>query len=238
MKLRSLYSAAFAALALLATPLVSQAFVVGMPDNNDTITAIFGSGNPDSGWVSAEGGGAQTAFRFHERFTVNAGMTSAPNYTFNVGTEISLDFSFAAIGTAPDENELTDYVYMVYVDSDPSAAVNLGPGIPFTAFAADNSYGISTTGNGLGQEGPAFLAGATIGQNSQKVDWFGTGFTSAVPGDYVVAVTAAKAGSPGSVVAQSEGKLNVVAAVPEPSGTLLTGLAALGLMSKRKRSTK
>lgn len=222
----------------------ASAAVVGVDDPNDTIIAVYGGGNSNTGWVSAEGGGAQVALRAHERYTTNSGLTAAPNYSFLIGTQVSLDFSFAAIGNTADTDNLGDFQFVLYYDTNPTSIVDYGPGIVVTmnqpnGFGLDNSYGTAATANGDGQEGPTYLtATTTVGQNSQLPMWFG-GPTFLTPGEYAFAFEAVRlSDQPPATVARIEANINAVAPVPEPSGALLTGLSALGLMTRRKRTSK
>ena len=240
MKKSSLFTS-LAVIASLAIPIAtSNAAIVGTYDQNDTITAIYGGGNPDTGWVSAEGGGAQVALRAHQQYLVYAGLTPSPNYTFWTGTEISLDFSFAVNEAGVGSDNLDDFDFFLYYDTDPGPLVNFSSAIAVKAsapvgFGNDNSYGTSGTANGAGQEGPAFLPTATIGQNSQKPQWFG-GPTFLTEGEYAFAIEAVKPAIPNVAPAITVARAEIsITAVPEPSGAMLLGLTALGLISRRKR---
>ncbi len=142
---------------------------------NDTQVAIFGSGNPDTGWTTSNGGGVELSLRGKDRVS---GSTANVNgvYSYPTGTvppannravwnwEWNIDTGTATLGT---------YDYFLGIDTDPSAAIAFSYVDPLT-FWNDNSYGTSGTANGAGLEGPFGLFGSsTIAQQSQNLVFVG-----------------------------------------------------------------
>ncbi len=154
-------------LAVALTAIVPSLWAV---QYNQTITAIFGSGNPDSGWTTDTASGVTLGLRAKNRTTgstVNASgvysFATAPatrglwNYEFSINS-----------GTATlAQSGLT---FWLSADTDSSMGVSYSTISPLT-YWADNSYGNAGTGQGLGVEGTfAALGGAnTIAQNSQNI---------------------------------------------------------------------
>jgi hypothetical protein len=146
----------------------------------DTITAIYGTGNPDTGWTADTGGDLQLALRANLRvtggtptdgggtYTVptgNGGSATSPRATWNYEFSINSDTS---AGGAP----LTGYDFYLAADRDPSQCVDFRTSTvnPLTQWS-DNSYGKNTTPNGQGIEGPAATLATVnnVAQNSQNI---------------------------------------------------------------------
>jgi hypothetical protein len=139
---------------------------------NQNITAIFGSGNPNTGWTADTSNGIQLALRAKSRIdgsTTNAtGVYSFPvgpaprgawNYEFSINSDV-------AHGTDP----LSTYDYYISVDGDASQCIRYTT-VDALNYWSDNSYGNNSTANGQGAEGTAAMfAGANnIAQNSQNI---------------------------------------------------------------------
>ncbi len=206
---------------------------------NATETAIFGSGNPDNNWVETTSGGITVDLRFKERFTTNMPNDGAGTYSFNLGTSVNVEWSGSS-GTAP----LGQYIWMLSFDTDPSAA-SLWSSFP-VSLALDNSYGNSSTGNGLGVEGTyASLAGSnTLFQNSFRTGLFPFNLDSNINSSYDFAFTAYSVNDPNltTPIARAEATLefgNGASSVPDAGSTLgLLGLALGGMrLAKMKRGT-
>lgn len=142
---------------------------------NDTITAIFGSGNPDTGWVSDTGNGVQVAIRAKNRTDGSTPNNGAGVYSFATGTapastRARWNWEFSAnsdvLGTSGDS--LLDYTWLLSVDTDPSAATSFTTFNPF-AFYLDNELGNNSTANGAGVIDPFNLGLYNVGQNSQNI---------------------------------------------------------------------
>ena len=204
---------------------------IGTVNNNDTVTAIYGTGNPNGSWVTATTvDGVSVGLRLKERSTANYGTTDGlGGTTFMVGTHVNLDFT---VSSGP--NPLSGYKFNLSFDNDPSSAQNWIT-IDVTTMYTDNSFGTSSTPNGAGIEGTwATLAGSnTIAQNSQRSFWL------TIPGNpapnigiYDFALTAYIVANPSCPVAQSVSTLTVV---PEPSSSVALGVAAIGFAGLRRR---
>ena len=143
---------------------------------NDNITAIFGSGNPNTGWVSdTSAGGVQVAVRAKNRTDGTTPNNGAGTYNFPTGTAPSStrarwnwEFSANSDSTGSSGDSLTDYTWVLQVDTDPSAGVNFVSVNPFS-FWLDNELGNNSTANGAGVFDPFNLSGYNVGQNSQNI---------------------------------------------------------------------
>jgi hypothetical protein len=148
---------------------------------NDTITAIFGTGNPNGGWTSETGNNIQLALRAKNRTT---GDTTNVNgvYSFATGVDPSnaararWNFEFSINSNAaqnPGGPNLSSYVYLLSVDIDPTLGTNFITFNPVTGIP-DNAYGNNSTGNGAGTVGnaitsPGLQAANNIAQNSSNI---------------------------------------------------------------------
>ncbi len=144
---------------------------------NVNITAIFGGGNPDTGWTTGTGSGITLGLRGKNRDT---GATPQPTtlgvYEFATGvaanpTKAKWQWEFSINSGAG--NLSAHFDYYVRIDLDPSQCVNY-----FVANAlvdwTDNAYGNDLTPNGAGVNGTpatsaALAAANNIAQQSQNV---------------------------------------------------------------------
>jgi hypothetical protein len=199
--------------------------------NNDTVTSIYGSGNPNESWVTSTFEGITLGVRFKERGTINYGTTDTlGGTTFTVGTSINLDFTVSS-----GSSMLSEYKFILSVDSNPTVSQTWTT-IDITASYDDNSFGTSSTLNGAGTEGTwSALAGTnTVAQNSQRSFWLGiAGNPTPSNGVYHATLTAYSVGdvSFSTPIAQTVSKLNVI---PEPNSIAL-GLGGLALLGLRRR---
>lgn len=147
---------------------------------NQTITAIFGSGNPDTGWTTATGaGGIELGLRAKNR---DDGTT--PNvegiYSFPTGASANhpgralWNFEFSINVGA---QMFSMYDFYLGIDMDSGIGVNYVSSLinPLTLLG-DNSYGKAATGNGQGEEttfANAQIEGYTIAQNSLNIAFLG-----------------------------------------------------------------
>lgn len=221
-------------------PTRSEAVIIGTADYNDTITAIFGTGNPDGSWVSASASGTVAALRFRERFTTNMPNNGAGVFTFPLGTDVNFDFSLST-GTAP----LANYAFTLGVDNDPAFGVESY--IPFffdpVVVYGDNSYGNSGTLNGAGVEGNVTLALVnSVAQNSQRMGGFPFNTNLNSPGEYKNILSIYTKGAQPRLIAQTEATLILgerPAHVPDNSGTFALGsLAFIGLIAFKRLTTR
>jgi hypothetical protein len=229
---------------LLVTLLcVASAALLHADSYNQSITAIFGAGNPDTGWAADSGSGITLGLRGKNRDT-GATPNVAGLYTFATGlnaggTRALWNYEFSInSGTA----NLSFYDYFLGVDLDSSAGISYSYVNPFAAFN-DNSFGNSATLNGQGFEGPpagnSLLASSnSVAQNSQNIVFLGLNpFLNATynydlfavaKGDGIDGTRLANVGI--TVVVGSGG-----AAVPEAGTSVMllgASLAALGLLRR------
>ena len=211
---------------------------------NQTITAIYGSGNPDTGWVADSGNGITLGLRGKNRDT-GATPNVAGIYTFATGlsasgTKARWNYEFSIDSGTPT---LSTYDYFLGIDTDPSAGISYTYVDPFAAFN-DNSFGNSGTGNGLGFEGSAagnsLLANSNfIVQNSQNIVFLGLSPFLNATYNYDLFAVAKGEGVGGAHLADVA--MTVVvgsggAAVPESGSSVIllgAGLAALGLLRRK-----
>ena len=230
---------------LLALSALSPSLWAVSYDQN--ITAIFGTGNPNTGWTADSQNGLQLGLRAKARIggsTANVSGTysfaTAPatrglwNYEFSINSD-------SVNGTAP----LTSYDYYLAVDRDPSQGVLYSVVDPLAKWA-DNAYGNNSTANGAGTVGTATaLAGLNnVAQNSENIT-FSDYPGGALPLDpnatysyelYAVAkgtgVNGTKLADVGITVVVGNGG----AAVPDAASTCtLLGVAFTGLAALRRK---
>jgi hypothetical protein len=145
---------------------------------DQTITAIFGSGNPDTGWTTDTANGITLALRGKDRVTgstANSNGVYGPYATGVVPPNNNRAFwnwEFSINSGA--ENLSEDYDYYVAIDLDPSECVNYVVANALTNWS-DNSYGNDTTPNGQGVEGTAAVLASSnnIAQQSQNLVFVG-----------------------------------------------------------------
>jgi len=186
-----------------------------------TITAIYGSGNPDTGWTSTSNGDIQLALRAKARNdTAIAGTT--PNdglgtYSFPVfeGARGPFNYEFSVNSDTDDSDgtdPLTTYEFYLSVDGDPDQCIDYTT-VNALTYWADNSYGNNATANGQGVEGTAAALASSnnIAQNSQNITF----------GDYPAGAFA----QPGPPNATYSYELYAVAAGDGPNGPRLASVA-------------
>src|ERR1043165_8294800 len=118
---------------------------------NQTITAIYGTGNPDTGWTADTRNGIQLALRAKNR--VEGSTTNATGvYSFPVGSAPrgawNYEFSINSDVTG-GTNPLSTYDYYISTDSDPSQCIRYTT-VNALEYWNDSSYGNNTTANGAG----------------------------------------------------------------------------------------
>lgn len=159
---------------LLVLTLISAATLsawAGVVYNQD-ITAIFGSGNPDTGWTADTTNGIQLALRAKNRVDAS---TSNVNGVYTFATAPSprglWNYEFS-INSDPEGGSvpLSTYDYYLSADGHPSQCINYTTVNPLTHWV-DNSFGNNDTANGQGVEGPAAVLAGTnnVAQNSQNI---------------------------------------------------------------------
>lgn len=165
-------------------------------DYNQTITAIFGSGNPDTGWTTGAGnGGVKLGLRAKNRDD-----GSTPNvegvYSFPTGFSVNnparalWNFEFSIDVGA---QSFSMYDFYLGIDRDSGAGVNYVNTLINPLIALDdNSFGRflplnMATGNGQGDEtslANAQIEGYTVAQNSLNIAFLGLGLDPNAPGTY------------------------------------------------------
>ncbi len=233
-------------LSLLALPFQAMA----VPQYNQSVTAIYGGGNPDGGWATDTGSGITLALRAKGRVgtsysgTTPNGGTSTYTFATQEGTRGAFNYEFSInAGTAT----LTNYNFYLSVDQDHSGAfvpVTINPLLHWS----DNSYGNGGTANGAGLEGlfSSFLS-SSVAQNSQNITFgdYPGGPLGVLPnGTYTfdLYATSLNDGPGGARLASVS--IDVVVgngqgpSVPDGGYTiamLFTGLTCMGLVSHRIR---
>lgn len=139
---------------------------------NQNITAIFGSGNPDTGWTADNGAnGITVALRAKNR--TNGDTTNASGvYSFASAPPTrglwNYEFSINSGGV-----NLSTYDYYLSADGNPSGCITYTTVNPLMQWG-DNSYGTNATLNGQGVEGTAgspdnYADTYNVAQNSQNI---------------------------------------------------------------------
>jgi hypothetical protein len=168
-----------AALAIVLPLVAVQATVVNL---NDTIPAIYGSGNPGSGWVSSAqyAGGPKLALMAHNRSTGQVPNNGDGSFSFPVGT---------APGNANRALWNFDFSVTGPVGLNSSYILSItGPGGVNTSFnlenIPDNAYATSTgVHTGLST---AYINDATVMQNSENIKFGFIGGDPNLAGDYLI----------------------------------------------------
>jgi hypothetical protein len=251
------------AVLLVGSVMSASASAALMYDQDVTNEVIFGSGNTNGGFTIDQANGIELGLRGKLRH--NAG--GAPENTFNSNGDgtYSFDAGVAPTQSAPtavwsfewsinsnfDGNGgfLDAYSYMLSIDTDPSAAVNLFTFDPINdvnagsgVVAWDHSIGDNSTANGAGTESAAndpgtygaLISSNNIAQNSWKPHWFIAGFDPTVDGTYDFVLTAKDLNGAELASTSMQIIVGAGATIPEP-GTMaifLTGL--LGLVARKK----
>jgi hypothetical protein len=211
---------------------------------NENITAIFGGGNPDTGWTADSGAnGLQLALR--AKIVAN-GNTANASGTYSYATPGIWNYEFSINSGA---SLLSTYDYYLAVDRDPSAGVNFGVVTPLS-YWVDNSYGDSSTANGAGVEGTAATYASTyhIAQASQKItfgDYPGgaLGLDANATYSYELYAVEKNAGIDGAHLADVDitvvvgaGGVAAAPSVPDAGSTcMLLGMGFAGLVGLRRK---
>jgi hypothetical protein len=144
-------------------------------DFNQNITAIYGSGNPNTGWTVGSANDITLALRAKNREDANTlninGVYNEPlGYQLPANTRARWNWEFSISTQA---GLVLDYDYFVAIDLDPSGCVGYVT-VEALTYWNDSSYGDSSTLNGQGQEGPASsFPDATVVQQSQNLRFVG-----------------------------------------------------------------
>lgn len=226
---------------LLLSTIAHSGWAVSYDQN---ITAIFGSGNPNTGWTTDAGigSGIVLGLRAKNRTT---GDTSNVNGVYSYATAPATrglwNYEFSINSGTPN---LDAYDFYLAVDGDSSQGISYTTVNPLS-YWLDNSYGNNGTLQGQGVEGTDALASANnLAQNSQNItfgDYPGgaqTLFPNATYNYNLFAVTRG-AGVDGSRLADVS--ITVVvgqggSAVPDAGSTLaLMSVACAGIAGLRRQ---
>jgi len=216
---------------------------------NQNIVAIFGTGNPNTGWTTdTSAGGIVLGLRGKERDTASTANASGV-YSYATGVDPNnaararwnWEFSINSGGA-----NLNNFEFYVGADLDASQGISYSI-VNALTFFNDNSYGNNATLNGQGVEGTAFapdnLAMANnIAQQSQNLVFVGGNPFLNATYDYILYAVANGGGSGGAHLAETH--ITVVvgnggAAVPDAGSTfalLGLGMAALTGFRLRQRA--
>src|SRR5687768_13908422 len=140
-------------IALITAAAMSSWAAVAYDQN---IIAIFGSGNPDTGWTTDTDNGIVLALRGKDRVTGSTANNSGvygPYATGVVGSPPSVRATWNwEFSINSGQVNLSTYDYYVGIDTDRSQCINYTVVDAMTNWI-DNSYGNNATANGQGVEG-------------------------------------------------------------------------------------
>lgn len=168
-------------------------------DYNQNITAIYGSGNPDTGWTASTDSGITLALRAKNRenaSTLNvSGVYNVPvGYQLPANNRAQWNWEFSV---QTDPGLVLDNDYYVNIDLDPSGCVGYVTAEVLT-YWNDNSFGDATTLNGQGSENFALSSPtATVMQQSQNLRFVGGDPNLNATYNYVLYAVAKGAGPDG-----------------------------------------
>lgn len=222
---------------------------------DQTITAIFGSGNADTNWTTNDNVVA-SGIELALRAKVRHGATGAPENTFNSNGDGTYSFAAGVGPTQTSPTAIWSYEWSINVDADGSTGyvlsdlvyslsmtsttgAALAPRDPL-ALGGDHAFGNNSTPNGGGTAGTVanyvgLYTTENIAQQSWKPHWEGaTGFDPTDDGVYTYVLTASL--SDGTLLASTT--IDVIvgngAVVPTPSAAL-AGLFMFGGLAVRRR---
>ncbi len=213
---------------LVLTSILIASSVMALDPYNANITAIFGSGNPDTGWATDSGSDITLALRAKNRETASTANTAGV-YSEPVGLQApnnnrarwNWEFSINSGAVTLDT-----YDYYVGIDSDPSVGINHLV-VNALTFWNDSSFGNDATLNGQGVEGTAAVYAGTynIVQQSQNIVFYGQDPNANATYDYVLYAVEKNAGPDGEKLAS----VNITVVVGSGGATipdLVNGCAA------------
>ena len=112
---------------------------------DQNITAIFGEGNPDTGWAADTSNGIQLGLRAKNKSDASTTNTNG-TYSFALGTPWNYEFSINSDLTN-GTNQLTTYDFYLSADGDPSQCTRYTT-VNALTYWSDNEYGNNNTANG------------------------------------------------------------------------------------------
>ena len=226
---------------LLVAGALTALFVSSVSANivfDDVQVAIFGTGNPDGGWVTSYNPAMNLnmSLRAKDRLNGATPNNGAGTYMFSPGSyagpirakwnwEFSINTDPAGLGI-----QKLDGFDFYLASSGPSLII---PTFDPVNNITDNSYGNNLTPNGGGIEGLAIMHASiyNIAQNSWNITF--TGGDPDTIGDYLYTLyaTAPGAGPDGQRLAE----VSMVVSVPEPSSAALVGIGLCALIGRIRR---
>jgi hypothetical protein len=232
MKLRSTIGAIF------AVAVITPQFTSAQVAYNANVTAIFGTGNPNTGWVTFTDAGddLQLSLRAKDRVSGATPNDGAGMYIFTSGvvpstTRAKWNYEFS-INADPLNLGQTLNKLDYYLTLTPPG------GSPMTVDAysfGDDSFGNNSTPNGGGTANSGSLASSlNIAQNSENITFAPFSYNPFTQGIYAIDLyaTTVGAGPGGTHIADA----NILVSVPEPSTAAFMGMATLGFITRfRKR---
>lgn len=221
----------------IALSVTSSALAVSY---NVVDTAIFGSGNPDTGWTVDSGGGALLGLRGKNRTT---GDTANVNGVYNVPTGFAaVNRGFGNVEWSVDTGNqsliASGYQFWLAYDTDPSAGTSFS--YLNLALVPDNYYGSDSTANGGGVVGLYAASGLFNSEAQNSLNQYHAGVNPLIDGSYRYDLFAtAGLDALGARTASVGVTINVGAgapAVPDKGNTmLLSGLSIGGLLLARRK---
>jgi len=212
---------------------------------DQNITAIFGSGNPNTGWTTTDPGDPQLGLRAKNRdnastANVNGVYSYAPGFAVSNPARALWNWEFS-INSGSSGNLSVAFDYYVGIDTDSSAGISYSV-VNALTFWNDNAYGNNSTLNGQGTVGTsAALAPLNnVAQQSQNLVFAGGNPNLDATYNYILYAVDKNAGEFGSRLA--EVGITVVvgnggASVPDAGSTItLLGLALTGLGFAARRA--
>lgn len=233
MEMKKLLSGAILAMAVTFT---TSAWAVSYNVND---TAIFGSGNPDTGWTVNDDGGVILGARGKQRDTGNTanvnGVYGGP-LGFVVANRGYENFEFS-VDTGSSSLLNSGLNFWVGFDTDPSAGTSMN----YFSLAAltDSWYGSDATANGGGTVGTYALA-AVHSEMQNSINQFHLGVNPLVDGTYNYELFATR-GTLSSDTRVNEVEVTIKlgaggASVPDTGSTLaMLGVVAGGLGFARRK---
>lgn len=188
----------------IQTLLIALSASLAMPDPasaavlyNQNVIAIFGAGNPNTGWATDSNNGLVLGLRAKNRETgstanVNGVYAEPAGYQAPALTRARWNFEWSVDSGGVS---LDNYEVYVSIDNDPS--VGISENVVPMADIPDNSFGNSTTANSAGVEGLwATLAPAnSVAQQSHNITFYPSlGFDPNANATYEFEVYAVAAG--------------------------------------------
>jgi len=219
------------------------------------ITAIYGSGNPASGWTSVTDSGIELGLRAKNRVDGTTPNNGAGTYSFATAPSPrglwNYEFSINS-DVVNGNNNLNSYEFYLSVDRDSSAGV-ISRTVNPLSYWVDNSYGktgTTTANSGQGVEGTSLLGAANnIVQNSENITFgdyplFPEGaLTLEDNATYTFELYATRIGQGPDGAKIADVAMNVVvgnggSAVPDSGSSIALlglGLAGLGMAGYRRK---